>query len=289
MSKTSYAVISIGIFAAFAILGNFRREPLKPAYVFKERKNIEEVHLLDDWRELAFLRLDCSNPYQCQIFDKIKKDLPESLVYLHEGFKLARSKKIDFIVIYHQTQQQEALGGIGFGNENPLQAEEMSQNMVVELLDYLDPDVVGLESCYEKCSAESEIEDAQRAHREFGIPIPARNQMLLLADKAWHIRLTRKYVKKPIVGADEFYIQLLDQILASKPLEVNPNWLSRLYSLRSEWAIARMGHLLNGSDKSGVVVMGYSHGKDFKNLAQALSLQSRIYIAVPEGIPLPKF
>ncbi len=168
--------------------------------------------------------------------------------------------------------------------------------MVLDLQARIKPDLLGVEGCYdESCSDESEMQDAIRAAKDFGIQLPPidilRRSISIHNRDSWHVLYRNKYPESKIVGIDDYHLHNLDNIIMKETAELGlPEQLTYgirdpLLHLRSDLAIARMGHLLQKHNlQHGTITMGYWHGTDFKRLIQELGISSKIYVAVPTSV-----
>lgn len=279
------AVVIANLALYYGIKNSGASEPLAPlpAPLYESSTTAPSVgpDLLKEWDTLANIQT-CEFEVECRILEKLLPQVTIFKQYVAEGFQRAFGKKIDFVLFYHRTMNQ-------LGNESLTSAFAESNQKVHSLLLRLHPDLVGTEGCYDvACNLESELRDAKRGNREFQIPLPPNLEQAVkeMARESWYLQLLEKYPGAPLVGVDNFYIHSLDQMLAAYSVMMQegrfPDKVFMLYRLRSQWAVARMVHLMEANHATtGTVVMGWAHGADFKALIPRLGLTSRIYGAAP--------
>lgn len=253
--------------------------------------------LTSDWGRLEGLDLTCPEPTPfCRFVADTLGLVPEYRQFVEKGFRAAAGKRIDFLLIYHRTYEGLQGKTLEEVDQDKIHAQVMESNRLIEQnILALKPDVIGTEGCYhDRCDMQGEVEDAKRGARDLGIqvsPQALEDSFRFIQNEIWYLQFGPKYPDLPLHGVDNYRLQMFEQtltIIGGSTGESYADLVHLIWRLRSQYALASMALKLKDG-QSGVVVMGYAHGRDFKKLAPALGIKGGIYKAIPANVTMSEF
>lgn len=293
LKKTAFA--GLGVMLAMACAYLYLPSKPSPVYSFNAgQANITEDLFLD-WKVLEHLKCQSDDRF-CSYFRQVQDEARRHRQFVEETFGQAAGKRVDVILFYHRTMDHTFGRTLEELEADEVRARVLATNALIEgHLLALKPDVIGVESCYgEKCDVESEMDDALKGASILGQRLDREAMsygMNLLLAESWYLQMGKKYPGLPLMGIDNFEFQMLDQwitMVGTAQGEVNWPAVRLLWRLRSQYALARLISVLKDR-QHGVAVMGYAHGRDFKDIMPAIGVIGGIYKAIPKGVQLKEF
>jgi hypothetical protein len=130
-----------------------------------------------------------------------------------------------------------------------------------------------------------------RLEHDAGLSHPKQDTVKVAAGlwetQSFYPEYMKEHPDAVVVGVDDYYSHSLDQLImmcdyGGCGISGGRELRELLWRIRSEYALARMAHLLSERHKqSGAIVMGYAHGHDFKELAENMGTKSRFFVPIP--------
>lgn len=272
-----------------------KSEPQSPVYEFKKQDQkpiVASKHLLELIKQINGLKkgVQCAEKPCAFLKENLILKLPQYQSFILEGMKIARdmNMQIDLLANHHQTNSSLS------GDKTEQRSVTESKLMVIALNEQINPDLMGVESCYgAQCDEPSEYKDGLRLSEDIGYPSMSRERMAeiykTLSKDYWHVEYIKIHPDARIIGIDSYELQsseqLIDQALSDSSVSSDQTLAIRepIIRLRSYMAFARMAHLLKEKGFThGTITLGYMHAADFKKIGQDYGIATKIFVAIPK-------